>query len=216
MQDELKKQVAIEALKIIPFNSIIGVGSGSTVHYFIDALDSIKNKIKGAVASSIATEKKLKALKIPVVDLNEVGTVPIYIDGADEFNEHKYLIKGGGGALTREKILAASSKQFICIVDQSKQTHVLGKFPVAIEVIPMARGFVAREIVKLGGSPEYRAGFVTDNGNIILDIFNLALTNPIHTEETLNNITGVVCNGIFAKRPANKIIIATAKGIDII
>lgn len=213
MQDELKKQAAAEALKAIPFNSIIGVGSGSTVNYFIDALDTIKNKIKGAVASSIETEKKLKALKIPVIDLNEVGTVPIYIDGADEFNEFKYLLKGGGGALTREKILAASSKQFICIVDQSKQVHVLGKFPVAIEVIPMARGFVAREIIKLGGSPEYRAGFVTDNGNIILDIFNLALTNPIQMEETLNNITGVVCNGIFAKRPADKIIMATSKGI---
>ena len=212
-QNTLKKQVATAALKKIPNDCIVGVGSGSTVNYFIDALGTMKHKIKGAVASSVATEKKLRELKIPLFDLNEVGTLPIYIDSADEFNESRYLVKGGGGALTREKILAASAKEFICIVDQSKKVSVLGKFPIAVEVIPMARGLVARAIIKLGGSPEYRAGFKTDNGNIILDIFNLELTHPTQMEETLNNITGVVCNGIFARRTADKIIIATTKEI---
>ncbi|OGT34078.1 MAG: ribose 5-phosphate isomerase A [Gammaproteobacteria bacterium RIFCSPHIGHO2_02_FULL_39_13] len=212
-QDELKKQVANAALKLIASDIIVGVGSGSTVHYFIDALASIKNKIKGTVASSIETENRLKAHGIPVYDLNAVDSVPIYVDGADEFNEFKYLIKGGGGALTREKIIATAAKQFICIVDQSKAVKVLGKFPVPVEVISMARGLVARTILKMGGLPEYRAGFITDNGNIILDVYNLNLEKPIQAEEMLNNITGVVCNGIFAKRPADKILVADHNGI---
>lgn len=212
-QNELKQQVADAALKYISSDSIIGVGTGSTVNYFIDALATIKHKIKGAVASSIETEKKLKDLGIPIYDLNAVDSLPIYIDGADEFNPFKYLIKGGGGALTREKIIATTAKQFICIVDQTKEVAVLGKFPVPIEVIPMARGLVARAIVKLGGLPEYRTGFITDNGNIILDVYQLDLTDPIKMEETLNNITGVVCNGIFANRAADTILIATPQGI---
>ncbi len=212
-QDELKIQAANAALKYISENNFVGVGSGSTVNYFIDALATIKHKIKGAVASSLDTEKRLKAHGIPVYDLNSVDMLPIYIDGADEFNRFKYLIKGGGGALTREKICAATAKQFICIADESKEVKVLGKFPLAIEVIPMARGLVGRAIVKLGGMPEYRAGFTTDNGNIILDVHQLDLTNPIEIEETLNNITGIVCNGIFAKRAADKILIAGQRGI---
>lgn len=212
-QSELKKKAALAALQYIPEDSIVGVGTGSTVHYFIEALSTIKNKIKGAVASSIDTEKKLKALRIPTYDLNAVDVLSVYVDGADEFNSNKYLIKGGGGALTREKIIAATARKFICIVDQTKEVSVLGKFPVPIEVIPMARGLVARTIVKLGGVPEYRAGFTTDNGNIILDIHQLDLIDPIKTEEMLNNITGAVCNGVFAKRPADKIIIAGQQSI---
>lgn len=211
-QNNLKQQVALAALKYITAD-VIGVGSGSTVNYFIDALASIKHNIKCAVASSIETEKKLKALGIPVYDLNAVDSVPIYIDGADEFNTFKYLIKGGGGALTREKIIAAAAKQFICIADASKEVNVLGKFPVPVEVIPMARGLVARAIVKLGGTPKYRTGFTTDNGNIILDIHQLDLTEPTKMEMCLNNITGVVCNGIFANRRADKILIANQQGI---
>lgn len=212
-QNELKQQVALAALKHIPADCIVGVGTGSTVNYFIDALATIKNKIKGTVASSIETEKKLRAHGIPVYDLNAVDNVRIYIDGADEFNSFKYLVKGGGGALTREKILATAAKEFICIVDGSKESTVLGKFPVAIEVIPMARGLVARALIKLGALPEYRPEFKTDNGNIILDVYNLDLTNPVGMEETLNNITGTVCNGIFAKRSADKILIADQQGI---
>ena len=212
-QNELKKQVANAALKYISNDMIVGVGSGSTVGYFIDALATIKHKIKGAVASSLDTANKLKMHGIEVYDLNAVDNLSIYIDGADEFNSFKYLIKGGGGALTREKIIAATAKQFICIADESKEVTVLGKFPLAIEVIPMARGYVARAIVKLGGVPEYRAGFTTDNGNIILDVYQLDLTNPIHVEETLNNITGIVCNGIFARRAADKILITNAQGV---
>ncbi|MCX7120418.1 MAG: ribose-5-phosphate isomerase RpiA [Gammaproteobacteria bacterium] len=208
------KQIAAEAaLKYVPFNSIVGVGTGSTVNYFIDALATIKHKIKGAVASSIETEKRLKSHGIPVYDLNSVDVMPVYVDGADEFNAFKYLVKGGGGALTREKIIAAFAREFICIVDASKEVTVLGKFPVPIEVIPMARGLVARAIVKLGGIPEYRAGFITDNGNIILDIHKLDLIQPIKTEEALNNITGAVCNGIFARRAADKIIVADKTGV---
>ncbi len=212
-QNELKQQAANTALKYVSDTMFIGVGSGSTVNYFIDALATMKHKIKGAVAASIDSEKKLKSIGIPVYDLNSVDVLPIYIDGADEFNAFKYLIKGGGGALTREKIIATTAKQFICIADATKEVTVLGKFPVAVEVIPMARGLVARAIVKLGGMPEYRKGFTTDNGNIILDIYQLDLTQPIKMEEALNNITGVVCNGIFAKRPADKIIVAGQQGI---
>ena len=212
-QNDLKKQVALAALKYVTSDIIVGVGTGSTVNYFIDALATIKHKIKGTVASSIETEKRLKALGIPVYDLNAVDSVPIYIDGADEFNQFKYLVKGGGGALTREKIIATAAKQFICITDESKEVTVLGQFPVAIEVIPMARGLAAREIVKLGGIPDYRAGFITDNGNIILDVHQLDLTAPVKMEETLNNITGVVCNGIFAKRSADLILVANSQGV---
>lgn len=212
-QNDLKKQVALAALKYVTSDIIVGVGTGSTVNYFIDALATIKHKIKGAIASSIETEKRLKALGIPVYDLNAVDSVPIYIDGADEFNQFKYLVKGGGGALTREKIIATAAKQFICITDESKEVTILGQFPVAIEVIPMARGLAAREIVKLGGIPDYRAGFITDNGNIILDVHQLDLTAPVKMEETLNNITGVVCNGIFAKRCADLILVANSQGV---
>lgn len=212
-QNELKKQVAKAALNFVPADSIVGVGSGSTVDYFIDALATIKHKIKGVVAASLTTEKKLKSYGIPIYDLNSVDRLPVYIDGADEFNRFKYLIKGAGGALTREKILAAAAEKFICIADISKEVTVLGDCPLPIEVIPMARGLVARAIVKLGGSPEYRAGFTTNNGNIILDVYHLDLTQPIAMEETLNNITGVVCNGIFAKRPANIILVAAEAGV---
>src|SRR3990167_389665 len=175
-KNHLKQAAATAALQYIPFDSIVGVGTGSTVNYFIDALASMKHKIKGTVASSIQTEKRLRSLHIPVYDLNAVDQVRIYIDSADEFNSFQYLIKGGGGALTREKILATAAKEFICIVDEAKEVAVLGKFPVPIEVIPMARGLVARAIVKIGGLPEYRQNFTTDNGNIILDIYNLDLT----------------------------------------
>lgn len=212
-QDTLKKQVAKAALEYVQDNAIIGIGSGTTVNYFIEALGSIKHKIKGAVAASIASEKKLKSLNIPIYDLNAVDELPVYIDSADEFNASKYLIKGGGGALTREKIIASAAKQFICMVEERKEVRVLGTFPLPVEVIPMARGLVARKIVKLGGMPEYRAGFVTDNGNIILDVHQLDLTQPVTIEEKLNNISGVVCNGIFACRPADIILIATNDGV---
>ncbi len=215
-QNDQKKAAAIAALNEIPADAIVGVGTGSTAAYFIEALASIKHKIKTTVASSLDTANKLKALGFTVDDLNAVNQVNIYVDGADEFNQFKYLIKGGGGALTREKILAAAAQKFICIADESKEVKILGKFPLPIEVIPMARGLVARTLLKLGGIPEYREGFVTDNGNIILDVFNLNLENPIQTEELINNITGVVCNGIFAKRPADKIIIGTSNGVRII
>ncbi len=209
----LKKQAALAALDFISHDTIVGVGTGSTVQYFIDALPSIQSKIKTTIASSIDTEKKLKAHGISVDDLNAVNQVDIYIDGADEFSSLGYLIKGGGGALTREKIVAAASKKFICIADESKESKALGHFPLPIEVIPMARGLVARALVKLGGQPEYRQGVVTDNGNIILDVYHLDLTNAIRMEETLNNITGVVTNGIFAKRRADILLIGTQQGV---
>ncbi|CAM4455447.1 MAG: Ribose-5-phosphate isomerase A [Legionellaceae bacterium] len=204
----LKKKAAEAALDYIEADSIIGVGTGSTVDYFIDALAKIKHKIEGTVASSIATAMKLKALHIPVYDLNTVNTVSVYIDGADEANPYLQLIKGGGGALTREKILAANAQKFIGIIDQSKTVDILGKFPLPVEVIPMARSYVAREIVKLGGDPVYREGFITDNGNIILDIHHLIINEPLTWEEKLNNITGIVCNGLFAYRRADILLIA--------
>lgn len=212
-QDTLKQRVALAALEYIQPDMIVGIGTGSTTNFFIEALAAKKGQIEGTVASSIASAKKLKALNIPVYELTAVNKLDIYIDGADECTEHKMLIKGGGGALTREKILAANAKQFICIVDNSKQVGVLGKFPLPIEVIPMARSYVAREIVKLGGSPEYREGFITDNGNIILDVHNLKILNPVELEHTLNQITGVVTNGLFAKRPADQLLIASDSGI---
>lgn len=215
-QDELKKAAAKEVIKYIDNDMIIGVGTGSTVNFFIEELANIKGKIQSAIASSKQTEALLKKYTIPVDDLNNVGELPLYIDGTDEFNDYLWLIKGGGGALTREKIIAANAKQFICIADESKHVNVLGKFPLPIEVIPMARSYVAREIRKLGGDPEYRDGFITDNGNVILDVYNLHITKPVSLEETLNNIPGIVANGIFARRGADKVLLATNDGIKII
>ncbi len=212
-KEQLKKTAALAALDYVEHGMIVGVGTGSTVNYFIEGLQAVKGKIEAAVASSVATEKRLKALGIPVIDLNSAGDVPIYVDGADEINAAKQMIKGGGGALTREKIIAASAKKFICIADQSKQVDLLGTFPVALEVIPMARSYVARQIVKLGGDPVYREKFVTDNGNIILDVFNLKILEPIAIEEKLNNIVGIVENGIFAKRPADILLLGTPQGV---
>ena len=206
-QDALKKQVAEAALRFVPEGEIIGVGTGSTANFFIDGLASLKDRIKGAVASSDATAERLKQHGIQVFSLNDVGNLPVYVDGADEVNSHREMIKGGGGALTREKIVAAAAREFICIVDASKQVKRLGAFPLPVEVIPMARSYVARKLVALGGQPEYREGFVTDNGNIILDVHNLDITNPIELETALNNIVGVVTNGLFAKRPADVVLV---------
>jgi ribose 5-phosphate isomerase A len=205
--EQMKRNAAKMALKYIQDDQVIGVGTGSTVNFLIEELATIKHKIAGAVSSSVDTTKRLQALQIPVADFNAVDDLPIYIDGADAYNELKQLVKGGGGALTREKILAYSSKQFICIVDASKRPSILGKFPVAIEVIPMARSYVARQLIKLGGKPEYRHDFTTDNGNIILDVFGWDIMQPIELESKLNQIPGVVCNGIFAVRPADVIIV---------
>lgn len=206
-QDALKKQVAEAALRFVPEGEYIGVGTGSTANFFIDGLATMKDRIKGAVASSEATAERLKGHGIPVVSLNDVDRLPVYVDGADEVNAHREMIKGGGGALTREKIVAAVADQFICIVDGSKQVKRLGKFPLPVEVLPMARSHVARKLVALGGQPQYRDGFVTDNGNIILDVHNLDIMNPIELEEKINNIVGVVTNGLFAKRPANVVLV---------
>ncbi len=213
-QEALKKAAALAALDFIETGMVIGVGSGSTVNYFIDALKNVKGKIDAAVATSEETAKRLKALSIPLVDLNTVSDLPIYVDGADEINAAKQMIKGGGGALTREKIVASVAHKFICIADQTKLVDTLGQFPVALEVIPMARSYVARQIVKLGGDPIYRQGFLTDNGNVILDIYNLKVLAPLTLEEKLNNIVGIVANGIFAARPADVLLLATDKGID--
>jgi ribose 5-phosphate isomerase A len=212
-QDEQKQAVAQAALEYIEENTLIGVGTGTTIHYFIEALATIKHRLQGAVASSKATETLLKSYGIPVFDLNSINTLEIYIDSADACNLHRQLVKGGGGALAREKILAAASEQFICIVDESKVVKVFGEFPIAVEVLPMARGYVAREIVKLDGDPVYRQGFTTDNGNIILDVHNWIIDEPIKLERTLNNITGVVANGLFADKLADKLLISGAKGI---
>jgi ribose 5-phosphate isomerase A len=213
-QEALKKAAALAAVDFIVPGMVIGVGSGSTVNYFIDALKSVKGKIDAAVASSDATAQRLKALSIPLVDLNTASDLAIYIDGADEINSAKQMIKGGGGALTREKIIASVAKKFICIVDQTKLVQTLGQFPVALEVLPMARSYVARQIVKLGGDPIYRQGFLTDNGNVILDVYNLKVLAPLVLEEKLNNIVGVVANGIFAARPADVLLLATDKGVE--
>ena len=215
-QENLKKIAAKAALDFIEEGAIVGVGTGSTVKYFIEYLGTIKHKIEGAVASSIETEQHLKALNIPVFDLNTVVELKIYVDGADAYNPYGQLVKGGGGALTREKILAAASEQFICIADETKAVTVFGEFPIPIEVIPMARSFVAREIVKLEGDPVYRAHFTTDNDNIILDVHNWVISEPIKLERTLNNIPGVVCNGLFADRTADKVLVGTKGGIKII
>lgn len=214
-QDQLKMAAAQAALKEIVPETIIGIGTGSTVNFFIKALGALKNDILGAVSSSKASEKLLKEMGIPVLGINE-GPISVYIDGADECNHHCQLIKGGGGALTGEKIIAAVAKKFVCIIDSTKYVSKLGDFPLPIEVIPLARSYVARELVKLGGDPVYRDGFVTDNGNQILDVHGLDIMKPIALEETLNNITGVVTNGLFAKRAADKVLIASEKGIETI
>jgi ribose 5-phosphate isomerase A len=215
-QDDKKKAAAQAALKYIEDGAIVGVGTGSTVNYFIDALADVKNKIQGAVSSSDASTKRLEALGIEVFDLNSVENFDIYVDGADEITKHKHMIKGGGAALTREKIVAAVSEKFICIIDDTKQVPMLGKFPLPVEVIPMARSYVAREIVKLGGDPAYRQGVITDNGNVILDVHNLTILNPVELERQLNAIVGVVTNGLFADRGADVVLVGTSDGVDTI
>ena len=212
-QDQLKRAVAEAALAYVEKDEILGVGTGSTANFFIDALASMKQHIPAAVASSKATAERLQKIGIEVVDLNSVDSLSIYVDGADEVNSHLHMIKGGGGALTREKIVAAVAKKFICIADASKKVDVLGAFPLPVEVIPMARSYVARELVKLGGSPVYRQGFVTDNGNVILDTYNLNIINPVELEMTLNQIVGVVTNGLFAKRGADVLLLGAADGV---
>ncbi|AKX47348.1 ribose 5-phosphate isomerase [Thiopseudomonas alkaliphila] len=217
IQDQLKQAVAQAAIDIIrpqlEKNSIIGVGTGSTANFFIDLLADLRMDFAGAVASSEATAERLKQHGIEVFDLNSVGQMEFYVDGADETNEHLELIKGGGAALTREKIVAAVAKTFICIADESKQVKILGNFPLPVEVIPMARSYVAREILKLGGDPVYRQGVVTDNGNVILDVYNLQITTPVLLEQQLNNIVGVVTNGLFASRPADILLLGTKDGV---
>jgi len=210
-QDDLKKQVASAAIDYVK-SGIIGVGTGSTANYFIDALAQIKHKIDGAVASSEATAKRLKAHGIQVFDLNAIDGMDIYVDGADEITEHMHMLKGGGGALTREKIVAANAKDFICICDETKFVPILGKFPLPVEVLPMARGYVGRQLMKLGGQPKLR-DFTTDNGNIILDVHGLKISDPIQLENEINQIVGVVTNGLFASRPANTLLLATHDGV---
>ncbi len=214
-QDELKKATALAALEYVEAG-IIGVGTGSTANHFIDALAKIKHKIDGAVASSEATAQRLKGHGIQVFELNSVGEMPVYIDGADEITEHMHMIKGGGGALTREKIVAACAKRFVCIADESKLVGRLGKFPLPVEVIPMARSYVARELAKLGGQPKLREGFTTDNGNVILDVHNLDIMNPVELESAINQITGVVTNGLFARQPADIFLMGTSNGVKLI
>lgn len=215
-QDEMKQAVAKAAIEHVVAGTIIGVGTGSTANFFIDELAKIKGKIDGAVASSVASADRLKAHGIEVYDLNSVNEISVYIDGADESNRHLHLIKGGGGALTREKIVAAASKKFVCIADESKLVDIMGKFPLPVEVIPMARSYVAREIVKLGGEPVLRDNFTTDNGNVILDVHNLEIMNPVKLEEQLNQLTGVVTNGLFAIRPADVLLLGTPDGVKVI
>jgi len=212
-QDEMKKAVGWAALKYVQPNTIIGVGTGSTVNCFIDALASIKDQIKAAVSSSEASTVRLKALGIPVMDLNEVDAFDVYVDGADEINGQMEMIKGGGAALTREKIVAAVANRFICIVDSGKVVDVMGRFPLPVEVIPMAREFVARELRKLGGEPIYRSGVITDNGNQILDVHGLQITNAKQLEEQINNIVGVVTVGLFANRGADVALIGSPDGV---
>ncbi|HET8808007.1 MAG TPA: ribose-5-phosphate isomerase RpiA [Methylophaga sp.] len=210
--DEMKKQAAWAALEYITTDGVVGVGTGSTVNHFIDALATIKGRIEGAVSSSNASTQRLKDHGIHVFDLNEVSEVAIYVDGADESNHHLQLIKGGGGALTREKIIAAAADKFVCIADATKLVDVLGKFPLPVEVIPMARSYVAREIVKMGGQPVYREGFITDNHNVILDVHGWDIMEAIKLEKTLNDIVGVVTNGLFAMRPADVLLLGSEDG----
>ncbi len=212
-QDELKKAVAKAALEYVEAGSIIGIGTGSTANHFIDYLADMKHKIDATVASSEASAERLRGHGILVEDLNMVDDISLYVDGADETTEHLHLIKGGGGALTREKIVAAASRKFVCICDESKLVPILGQFPLPVEVIPMARSYVARELVKLGGQPVYREGCVTDNGNIILDVHGLQIMNPVELEGQLNMLAGVVTNGLFAKRPADVLLLGTENGV---
>ncbi len=215
-QDEMKQAVAKAALEHVVPDTIIGIGTGSTANYFIDFLAQMKGRIAGTVASSVASAERLKKHGIEVFDLNDVDEISVYVDGADETNRRMHLIKGGGGALTREKIVAAASKKFVCIVDQTKVVDVLGKFPLPVEVIPMARSYVARQLVALGGTPVYRDGFVTDNGNVILDVHDLQIMEPVELEQQLNNIVGVVTNGLFAMRPADVVLVGTPDGVDVL
>ncbi|MEM7465267.1 MAG: ribose-5-phosphate isomerase RpiA [Pseudomonadota bacterium] len=215
-QDDKKRAVAKAALEYVEHDTIIGIGTGSTANYFIDMLAEMKHKIDGAVASSVASSERLKSHGIPVLELNAAGDLALYIDGADEATHHRHLIKGGGGALTREKIVAAASKKFICIADDSKLVDRLGAFPLPIEVIPMARSYVSRQLVVMGGAPEYRHDFVTDNGNDIVDVSGLRITEPVKLETQLNQLTGVVTNGLFAARGADVLLIGGSGGIEVI
>ena len=215
-QDLGKRRAAQAALEFVPEGEVIGVGTGSTANHFIDCLAGIRERIKGAVASSVATAERLKAVGVELFELNNAGTLSLYVDGADEATEHRQLIKGGGGALTREKIIAAASRRFVCIADESKLVRRLGTYPLPVEVIPMARSYVAREIIALGGKPVYRKDFVTDNGNIILDVLDvhgLDIVEPIKLEQTLNNIAGVVTNGLFAARGADVLLLGGSNGV---
>ena len=214
-QDEMKKEAGWAALKYVEKDSIVGVGTGSTVNHFIDALATIRDDIKGAVSSSEASTTKLKALGIEVFDCNDVFSLDVYVDGADEINPYRDMIKGGGAALTREKIVAALSDKFICIIDNTKAVDILGQFPLPVEVIPMARSYVARELVKLGGDPAYREGVLTDNGNVILDVHNMLISNPKEMERSINAIAGVVTVGLFAARGADVVITGTPDGAKI-
>jgi ribose 5-phosphate isomerase A len=213
-QDEKKRRAAEAALKYVEDDTVIGIGTGSTVNFLIDLLGGIKGRIGGTVASSEASAARLRAVGLPVVDLNGVAEVSVYIDGADEATRLRQLIKGGGGALTREKIIASASRRFVCIIDDGKLVGKLGTFPLAVEVIPMARSYCARELVKLGGRPVYREGFVTDNGNVILDVHQLDIREPMALEQAINNIAGVVANGLFARRGADVLLIGTDHGVD--
>tara|TARA_R110000782_G_scaffold232342_2_gene318578 strand:+ start:833 stop:1486 length:654 start_codon:yes stop_codon:yes gene_type:complete len=213
-QDDKKKEVAKAAIAYIEDDTIVGVGTGSTVNFFIEELARIKGRIEGAVSSSDASEELLRQHNIPVLALNSVIEIPVYVDGADEATQHRHLIKGGGGALTREKIVAAASKQFVCIIDDSKMVPTLGTFPLPIEVIPMAQSYVARQVAKLGGQPKLREGFTTDNGNIIIDVHNMKIEDPLRLEQKLNQIVGVVTNGLFAHRPADILLIASDNGVN--
>ncbi|WBA15258.1 ribose-5-phosphate isomerase RpiA [Salinivibrio proteolyticus] len=212
-QDDKKRAAGEAAVEYVKPGSIVGVGTGSTVNYFIDALEPIKSQIKGAVSSSEASTERLKALGIEVFDANDVASLDVYVDGADEINARKHMIKGGGAALTREKIVAAIADKFICIIDDTKHVDVLGEFPLPVEVIPMARSYVARELVKLGGDPCYRQGVVTDNGNVILDVHNMKIQDPKAIEDTINGIAGVVTVGLFANRGADVVLTGTENGV---
>ena len=213
-QNDQKQAAAQAALDFIETGEILGVGTGSTTNFFIDALVTVKGKIDGVVSSSEASSERLRAIGLPVLDLNRTGDLSLYVDGADEATKHLHLIKGGGGALTREKIVASASRRFVCITDQSKLSDHLGSFPLPIEVIPMAQSLVARKIIAMGGQPELRAGFTTDNGNLILDVKNLDLTDPSSMEAKLNLLAGVVDNGLFAVRRADVLLVGTSHGVD--
>ncbi len=217
MSNDTGKQRAAEAaLRYIDEDTIIGVGTGSTVNLFIDALAAKKLRIRGAVSSSNASTERLKGHGIEIFELNAVGDIDVYVDGADECDPHLRLIKGGGAALTREKIVAAASRRFVCIVDGSKQVNVLGRFPLPVEVIPMARSYVGRQLVKLGGHPVWREGVITDNGNLILDVFGLSIVDPVRLESQINQVVGVVTVGLFAQRPADVLIVGSADGVKIL